>query len=141
MGRDSKLADRIEDQLQADGHRTWGYVICRTTYESDADWAELLSRHRFWTTETIQHYNRQDVLDLMKWTTFDDSSLFDGADTAAVRRHFRQWAENAVGTEQPGGAVEGLAPRYRFCVQVDAESLRCVLDGPAPPDTDRQNPG
>jgi hypothetical protein len=37
-------ADQIECQLREDGHRIWGFVIYRTTYDSDVDWAELLRR-------------------------------------------------------------------------------------------------
>jgi hypothetical protein len=36
-------ADRIERQLQEDGHRRWGFVIYRTTYGNDEEWGELLA--------------------------------------------------------------------------------------------------
>jgi hypothetical protein len=144
ISRESSHADLIEAGTQADGHRTWGYVIYRTTYESDADWAEFMRRLRWWTTDAMEIFNGQDVLDRMAWTVFDDAERFDGADTAAVRRHFRAWAETAVQSEQSSdGAVdappppvsEGRSPRYRYCIQVDADALNaCVHDGPPPPD-------
>lgn len=34
-------ADVLERQMQEYGHRTWGYVIYRTTYASDDDCAEF----------------------------------------------------------------------------------------------------
>lgn len=37
MSWENNAADLIERQLQADGHWTWGFVIYRTTYDSDAD--------------------------------------------------------------------------------------------------------
>lgn len=37
----------IERQMQADGHSTGGYVIYRTTYSSEDDWAESLRRLRW----------------------------------------------------------------------------------------------
>lgn len=35
--RRDNTADRIEKQLQRDGHRTSGFVIYQTTYDSDDD--------------------------------------------------------------------------------------------------------
>ncbi|KAK3169508.1 hypothetical protein OEA41_008892 [Lepraria neglecta] len=137
-------ADVIERQMQADGHRTWGYVIYRTTYSSDDNWAEFLRRLRFHMEDTFDSYNGRDILELFTLTVFSDSSLFDGADTPTIRAHFRQWAENAFRAEQQpqdGSSGEevrmGLSPRYQFCVQVDAAALHSVVhDAPAPPAID-----
>lgn len=141
----SSVPDRVEAGYQADGHKTWGYVIYRTTYESDADWAEFMRRLRIRTTETMEHYNGLDVLARMSWTIFDDRELFDGADTATIRRHFRDWAETAIQTEQydpaePNKVIHTgpsdsvcFSPRYKYCVQVDAGSLKsAVHDAPLP---------
>lgn len=147
VSRDSSHADRIEAAYEADGHKTWGYVIYRTTYENDNDWAEFIRRLRTWAADTMEFYNGRDVLDQMTWTVFDDRERFDGADTATIRRHFRDWAENAVQSEQPVGADGtpagmGRSPRYRYCVQVDAEALEsAVHDAPPPPDFDKHRQG
>jgi hypothetical protein len=139
ISRESSHADLIEEGYQADGHRTWGFVIYRTTYESDADWADSMQRLRWWTTDAMEIFNGQDVLDRMTWTVFDDRERFDGADTTAVRRRFRAWAETAVLSErqQPDDAAiisEGASPRYRYCIQVDADALDpCVHDSSPPP--------
>lgn len=139
--------DRIEAAYQADGHTTWGYVIYRTTYESDADWAEFMYRLRAWAEDSMDFYNGQDVLDQMTWTIFDDEEDFDGADVATIRRHFQTWTDSAVRSEQPrqhDGAPAGMgrSPRYRYCIQVDAEALKSsVHDAPAPPDFDQDNQG
>jgi hypothetical protein len=144
ISRESSHADLIEEGYQADGHQTWGFVIYRTTYENDADWAEFMRRLRWWTTDAMEVFGGQDVLDRMAWTVFDDAERFDGADTAAVRRHFRAWAETAVQSEQqqpdeaadsPPLVSKGRSPRYRYCIQVDADALvSCVHGGPSPPD-------
>ena len=143
ISRESNHADLIEEGYQADGHRTWGFVIYRTTYESDADWAEFMQRLRWWTTDAMEIFNGRDVLDRLTWTVFDNREHFDGADTAAIRRHFRAWAETAVLSEQASDAVdappmvsEGASPRYRYCIQVDAAALNsCVHNNnPPPPD-------
>lgn len=141
--------------MQADGHRTWGYVIYRTTYASDADWAEFLRRLRFRMERSFDRCNGRDILDAFTLTVFSDRSLFDCADTPAVRAHFRQWAENAFRAEQQqqqpqdasasGGEEQvrmGHAPRYQFCVQVDEAALRSVVhDAPAPPAPDATKKG
>lgn len=145
----SSFADRIEAQYQADGHETWGYVIFRTTYDDEAAWTEFMRRLRFWATDSMEIFNGQDVLDKMTWTVFDDRERFDGANAATIRQHFRDWAETAVKHEQqqPGQVDDapvsmGRSPRYRYCVQVDAEALRsAVHDAPPPPDFDEDNLG
>lgn len=127
--------------MQTDGHRTWGYVVYRTTYSSDDNWAEFLRRLRFHMEDTFDTYNGRDILEFFSLTVFSDSSLFDGADTPTIRAHFRQWAENAFRAEQQpqdgSGGEEvrmGHSPRYHFCVQVDAAALHSVVhDAPAPP--------
>lgn len=142
-------ADIIERQMQADGHRTWGYVIYRTTYSSEDDWAEFLRRLRYQMEKTFKCYNGQDILELFTLTVFSDPTLFDGADTPMIRAHFRQWAENAFRTEQQpeddSGGEEvrmGNSPRYQFCVQVDAAALHSVVhDAPAPPNNDTTKKG
>lgn len=139
--------DRIEAAYQADGHTTWGYVIYRTTYENDADWAEFMRRLRAWAEDSMDFYNGQDVLDKMTWTIFDDKEHFDGAGTETIRSHFLDWIQTAVQSEQPqqlngAPADMGCSPRYRYCIQVDAEALRsCVHDAPPPPDFDQDNQG
>jgi hypothetical protein len=148
MSRHSNEADRIEAQMQADGHRTWGYVIYRTTYDSDADWAEFLRRLRFqMNLNMVECYNGQDILDMFTWTIFDDPALFDGASTSTVRQHFKQWAESAFRAEQQRPGVDeevsmGTSPRYHYCVQVDKEALKSVAhDAPPPEELDTSGIG
>ena len=86
--------------MQADSHRTWGYVIYRTTYSSDDDWPEFLRRLRFHMEDTFDIYNGRDILELFTLTIFSDPLLFDGANTPTIRAHFRQLAESAFFTEQ-----------------------------------------
>lgn len=140
FSRDVNSADVIEAQYQEDGHRTWGFVIYRSTYESDADWEEVMNRLRFWASDCVELFNGQDVIDKMTWTVFDDRSLFDGVQTARIRQHFQNWCLTAPMAEQ-GTADPGRSARYRYCVQIDTESLRSILQEPAPPDMSRDTPG
>ena len=150
MSWENNIADLIERQLQDDGHRTWGFVIYRTTYSSDADWAEFLRRLRFQMEDTFDYFNGRDILERFTLTVLQDRSLFDGADTNTIRQHFQQWSLTAYRTEQQqqmeeGGGSQssagtvgiGRSPRYRFAVQVDAEALHSVVhDALAPPELD-----
>jgi len=149
-------ADKIERLMQAEGDITWGYVIYRTTYEKDDDWDEFLRRLRFHMEQTFERCNGGDILDAFTLTIFSDQALFNGANTIAIRSHFRQWAETAFLTEQrpqqardvpvESGSAEqvnnGRSPRYQFCIQVDEESLLSVTrDAPAPPAPDPTKKG
>ena len=145
----SNYADEIERQLQEDGHHTWGFVIYRTCYNNNTheDWAEFLKRLRWRMEWTFDRYNGRDILDLFTLTVTDDREL-DGASTATVREHFRQWCITAPQSEQQqsttGGSEirPGQSPRYRFAIQVDAASLKSVVyDAPAPPVRDASKSG
>jgi len=137
MVRRCNHADLIEDQLKADGHRTWGYVIYRTTYDNDEDWTEFLKRLRFRMEKVFDFFNGRDILDLFTLTVIEDREHLDGVSAAAVGKLFRQWYATAPELEQPEGAGLGFSPRYRFAIQVDAESLHSVVhDAPAPPAND-----
>jgi hypothetical protein len=48
-------ADHIERYLQTDGHRTWGFVIYRCTYDDDDDdeWNEFMERLRYRIRQTL----------------------------------------------------------------------------------------
>ncbi|KIM95358.1 hypothetical protein OIDMADRAFT_134127 [Oidiodendron maius Zn] len=133
-------ADRIERQLQQDHHQTWGFVIYRTTYNSDADWAEFLRRLHFHMEKAFDFYNGRDILEKFTLTVLDDRAAFDGATTDTVRRHFQQWSLTAYPREQQyqGGNVHiGQSARYHYAVQVDQEALHAIVhDTPAPPALD-----
>ena len=158
MSWQNNAADLIERQLHEDGHRTWGFVIYRCSYDNDADWVEFLRRLRFHIEDMFDYFNGRDILDKFSLTVLDDRSLFDGASTDAIRQHFRLWGSMACQTEQrpdessnigitdnsAGTAAVGIgcSPRYRFAVQVDAEALRSIVhNAPVPPELDTTKKG
>lgn len=53
----SSHADRIEADYQAEGHKTWGYFIYRTTYKNEVAWTEFMQRLRFWTADSMEFCN------------------------------------------------------------------------------------
>src|SRR6202034_3033708 len=62
-------ADNIERYLQEDGHRTWGFVIYRCTYESDDDWDRFMGL-RDQIRCTLEIYNGLDMMDSLSVTVF-----------------------------------------------------------------------
>jgi hypothetical protein len=95
----------------------------------------------------MEFYNVEDILDLFTWTIFEDCSLFNGANTATVRQHSKQWAATAFRSDQQRHGADGevrleKSPRYRFCVQVDADALKSVdYDAPLPEEGDVSRKG
>jgi len=86
----------------------------------------------------MEFYYGRDILDFHTLTVMEDRSLFDSVDTATIREHFRQWAENTYRSEQqqPGTGNDvrmGTSPRYRYCIQVDAAALHSVVHNSPPP--------
>jgi hypothetical protein len=118
-------ADNIESYLQEDGHRTWGFVIYRCTYESDDDWGRFMERLRDTVRSALETYNGLDMMDSLSITVFEDRPILDGASTSVIREHFKQWAVTASRQEQ--GTGPALSQRYRYCVQVDAVALKSVI--------------
>jgi hypothetical protein len=59
------LADKIERFLQEDNHETWGWVIYRSTCESENDWNAILSPLRA---------KMHDVLEVDNGTAFSGPS-------------------------------------------------------------------
>jgi hypothetical protein len=134
-------ADDIQHALIADGHRIWGFVVYRCTYDNDADWQLCMQRIRDYIGPSVKTSDGQDLLDeRFKPTVMEDKNKFDGASTSIIRRHFRDWCVHAVDEEQ--GSTEeierrrqetvpwcgSLAVRYRFCLQIDAASLKSIVE-------------
>lgn len=119
-------ADNIDRYLQEDGHQIWGIVIYRCTFRSNSDWEECVRRIRDRASESLKYYNGLDLMQRFRPIVFDDRAKFEGASTAAVREHFRQWTATAPQEEQ--GTGPGLSHRYRYCIYVDDEALRSVID-------------
>jgi hypothetical protein len=128
--RDLNSADRIQEQLLADGHRVWGLVVYRCTYGDAAAWEMCLWRLHISFRRNMRFYHGLDLFaeDCFKRTVFDNAAIFDGVSTQATRQHFKNWRRHALYEEQgsseefEAGGPEGLVPSsfdavwYRFCV-------------------------
>lgn len=133
-------ADNVERQLQKDGHKIWGWVIYRCTYESDKDWEDFMNRLRFYTHHTLEFDNGLDMLKSLDYHVFEDRSLFDGAHPSTIREHFKRWATTAPQQEQ-GTQVAQLQPsqRYNYCLHVDQTALLSVINESGPPNDNLGN--
>jgi hypothetical protein len=131
METESNKADKLERQLQEDGHKIWGWVIYRCTYSSDTDWADFMSRLRTHIEKSLGLHNGLDMMDSLDYQVFEDKALFDAASPVTVREHFRQWVQLAPQREQ--GVPAMRSQRYNFCIHVDEEALQSIISGPTPP--------
>ncbi|KAI9709034.1 MAG: hypothetical protein M1812_007790 [Candelaria pacifica] len=134
------IADKIEHQLNVDGHRIWGFVVYRCTYNSNSAWDLCIQRINASIRKAIDLYNGHDLLEenRFKLTVIDDPELLDGASAQTVRRHFNQWCVSTIYEEQglqdeierrrkKADPFDSLEPwRYRFCIQIDEASLQSM---------------
>jgi hypothetical protein len=134
-------ADDIQHALIADGHRIWGFVVYRCTYGNDADWQLCMQHIRESLGQSIITSDGQHLLDeRFNLTIMEDEDKFGRASTSTIRQHFRDWCVHAVNEEQGSNdEIErrrqesvpwcgSLAVRYRFCLQIDAASLKSVVE-------------
>jgi hypothetical protein len=101
-------ADNIERYLQEDGHRTWGFVIYRCTYESDDYWGWFIGHLRDKIRHTLELCNGLDMMDSLGITVFEDRSILDGASTSVVvcPRAFQAMGRHCTAA----GARHGASP-------------------------------
>jgi hypothetical protein len=93
----TNTADRIQDELEENGHRVWGFVIYRCTYGDDAAWEECLERLNASMRDDMQFYNGLDLLEEGSYRrTVITGARFDGVKTQYVREHFKEWRKQAI---------------------------------------------
>lgn len=138
-------ADHIERYLQTDGHRIWGFIIYRCTYDSDDEWNEFMERLRYRIRKTLTFYNAVDLMDSLGFTVIEDRKKLDDVEASVISEHFKTWAETAPLLEQGIAQSESQvwgSQRYLYCIQVDAEVLESVVHwAEAPPAIDARSEG
>lgn len=77
-----------------DEHSVWGSVIYRCDYNSDGDWAKLLSIVRWNIKDGLKGWRGGNDLDLLPYMTIttEDRKTFEGASTDQVHDMFTAWA-------------------------------------------------
>ncbi|KAJ5781888.1 uncharacterized protein N7518_010371 [Penicillium psychrosexuale] len=93
------VADRLEALLDKDGFKTWGFMICRCTYQNNSDWEKFMARFLSAVPDYLEFYSGLDLLDTFALTVLEDPS-FEGATVAPLREHFNQWAKASLKEEQ-----------------------------------------
>jgi hypothetical protein len=110
--RSINKADRIQDELEEQGHRVWGFVIYRCTYGDDAAWEKCLERLNAAMRECMRRHNGLELLEegCFKLTVIA-GARFNGVKTQYVREHFKEWRKQAIIGEQ--GSPEEIEARRK----------------------------
>ncbi|PSK56664.1 hypothetical protein B9Z65_6288 [Elsinoe australis] len=74
----------------------------------------------------MHYFNSTDLLNTLIWDVQDDAAVLDGISKAGVRDLFQAWVTQATANVDPDSR-EIEDPRYRFCIHVDDEAMRSVL--------------
>ena len=126
------------DSLAELKHDKWGFVIYRCTYQDDEAWERFKRIVLERTQEDMRESDAPEVADKLEWTFVEDRAALDGVSRPQLRERFKQWAAQAIVTEQPRAKAEikqdpaptfGI-PRYNYFIQVDEEALQSVLAAP-----------
>lgn len=126
----------LASKLNASGHDKWGWVIYRCTYNSDDDWSTFMEILKGISRDRIGTYLYNSVAEevgrMQTWTVFEDRNQLDNASKSIVRRMFNKWVHSPeAAAEQPNAKcpppLMGMS-RNLFCMHVDEESLRSVLE-------------
>lgn len=124
----------LDSMLKRAGHDKWGWRIYRCTYSSDDDWSEFMKRLRTMTQSMVDSGGATygAVAKQLVWTVVEDRERLENATKSDVRRMFKDWVSSSeAAAEQPNAkgplSRVGMA-RYLYCMHVDEESLRSVLD-------------
>lgn len=77
--------DPIRKMMSIWGHRNWGFVIYRCTYEDDAQWACFMDILNEWTRQNLEYEGALDLLESLDWSV-QESHDFVGARKDDIRR-------------------------------------------------------
>ncbi|KAJ4382676.1 hypothetical protein N0V86_001898 [Didymella sp. IMI 355093] len=108
----------------------WGFIIYRCDYRDDSAWARFIDRWSQLVNAWLIRKRQRELIETLKWTVREDHAAFDGATVEDVRKSFTAWTETeeAIAREQAATDLQILgAPRYYFCVHVDAKALDSCL--------------
>ena len=102
------------------GHRSWGLVIYRCTYQSDEDWNIFMNKLRSNTKTMLGYGNGLELMNSLEMTIFDDRENLENASTTEVRRRFNDWAIDAP-TEN-----RALDPAWRIVIGTTYSSIKAA---------------
>jgi hypothetical protein len=131
----------ISECLKNEKNDKWGWVIYRTTYDDDEGWTRFKQFIIQQSRDNIAKSDAPEIADSLEWTFVEDRATLDGASKDHLRARFKQWASEAVKTEQPRVEDHRFGtfgiPRYTYFIDVDEGALKSVVyDAPQPPEAD-----
>ncbi|PYI11663.1 hypothetical protein BO78DRAFT_382335 [Aspergillus sclerotiicarbonarius CBS 121057] len=106
---------------------TWGWVIYRTTYQSDTAFQRTIEIITSWIKKDVykdfEHGFSQDsdhTPNHQLWarhqlTIFEDPETLDGASIDTVRGQFEEWGESL--------GIKDRWNKYRVCMMIDQETV------------------
>jgi hypothetical protein len=100
----------------------WGFVIFRTDYSSDADWAKFMETYRVWSQYSIKVEGAQRAARVNSWEQMwwmDDRAKYENASTTTLREHYHTWL---AGLEDR----HLVWPEHKMFLVVDAEVMERV---------------
>lgn len=123
----------LDSMLERAGHETWGWHIYRCTYNSDDDWSDFIKQLKASSQSMLNDYGATDAQAKKQiWTVVEDRGQLENATKSDVRRMFKDWVNSPkAAAEQSNAKTPPSAvrlSRYLYCMHVDEESLRSVLD-------------
>jgi hypothetical protein len=125
----------IANSLAEDQLDSWGFVIVRCTYASQEKWDKFLALAKKEAREVLERHGSEHhraLYDRMAWTVIEDPQKLEGASILTTTHKFRSWLDTNGTAEVQGSAFPDVerhnAPRYRYFMHVDEESLESVVD-------------
>jgi hypothetical protein len=131
----------ISECLKNEKHDKWGWVIYRTTYDDDEGWTRFKQLITQQSLANIAESDAPEIADSLEWMFVEDRATLNGATKDHLRSRFKQWASDAVKTEQPRVEDYRFAtlgnPRYTYFIDVDEGAMKSVVyDALQPPEKD-----
>lgn len=149
--RYSSHVEQIRNNLQRFRYDKWGFVIYRCTYDDDVAWKCFLEILYERTRNALDREDGSDLKASLNLKIQDDKTNLNGATKDKIRTLFLTWlSSDEAKTEQSQLSKElrqelstgrttmlNRAPRYTYCLQVDAAALESVINkAPRPPEPD-----
>jgi hypothetical protein len=100
----------------------WGFVIFRTDYSSDADWAKFMATYRNWSQHVLEDEGARRAALINSWEQMwwmDDRAKYENASTATLREYYHTWL---AGLEDR----RLLWPEHKMFLVVDAEVMERI---------------
>jgi hypothetical protein len=100
----------------------WGFVVFRTDYSSDTDWAKFMGMYRIWSQYVLEDEGARRAALINSWEQMwwmDDRVKYENASMATLREHYQTWL---AGLEDRRLSW----PEHEMFLVVDAEVMERV---------------